>query len=196
MIKLGFFYPGFNCITNYMLNLLKNRFFQRKYLLFFLLVLITILPRFIFLDRVPEAVNNDELHYALNAKSFALTGKDTTGKITPLDILLFKYPGNEMIQAELPYFLEMPSPWVKLSPRVGLIITFPCHALCFCMPWPAGRLAAGWAISAMVLSAMLSPVPLPCQACCVSSWQFYWRQSFLWLLWLLFRAWLSGSAIL
>lgn len=92
-----------------MLNLFKNRFFKGKYLLFILLLVATILPRFLFLNSVPAAINNDEMHYALNAKSFALTGKDTTGKITPLDILLFKYPGGgEMIQAELPYFLEMP----------------------------------------------------------------------------------------
>jgi len=79
----------------------------KKLFLFVLLFVLTILPRFVFLNNVPVAINNDELHYVLNAKSFFVTGKDITGKISPLDVLLFKYPSDEMIQSELPYFLEM-----------------------------------------------------------------------------------------
>jgi 4-amino-4-deoxy-L-arabinose transferase-like glycosyltransferase len=80
----------------------------KKFIFLLLLLVITVVPRFIFLDRVPAAINNDEFHYVLNAKSFFVTGKDITGKINPLDILLFKYPQDESVQAELPYFLEMP----------------------------------------------------------------------------------------
>jgi 4-amino-4-deoxy-L-arabinose transferase-like glycosyltransferase len=79
-----------------------------KKLLFVLLFAIIILPRFVFLNNVPAAINEDELHYTLNTKSFVLTGKDILRKTSPLDILLFKYPAGETIQAELPYFLEMP----------------------------------------------------------------------------------------
>jgi len=81
---------------------------MKKLLLFILLFALTILPRFVFSNNVPAAINDDELHYTLNTKSFFVTGKDITGKISPLDILLFKYPTGETAQAELPYFLEMP----------------------------------------------------------------------------------------
>jgi len=43
----------------------------------------------------------------VNSESFLTTGKDVSGTVSPLDILLFKYPPHESMQAELPYFLEM-----------------------------------------------------------------------------------------
>jgi MFS family permease len=69
---------------------------------------LAIFTRFAFLDRVPNAINVDELHYTIDAKSFFLTGKDVLGEVTPIDVLLFHSPKSEPLQAELQYFLEMP----------------------------------------------------------------------------------------
>lgn len=82
--------------------------FLKKHLFFIILILIAILPRFILLSNVPNAINFDELHYALDAKSFFLTGKDTFGQVAPSDILLFHLPQSGPLQAELQYFLEIP----------------------------------------------------------------------------------------
>jgi 4-amino-4-deoxy-L-arabinose transferase-like glycosyltransferase len=80
----------------------------RNFIFFLLLAVIAIVPRFIFLNQVPVAINQDEIHYALDAKSFFLTGEDTFRQVTPLDILLFNSPKSESLQAELQYFLEIP----------------------------------------------------------------------------------------
>ena len=91
-----------------MMNLLKSNLFLRKNIFFLLLILIAILPRFIFLSNVPNAINQDELHYALDAKSFFLTGKDVLGQTSLVDVLLFNSPKSEPLQAELQYFFEIP----------------------------------------------------------------------------------------
>lgn len=80
----------------------------KKNIFLLLIIFLAILPRFIFLNNVPNAINQDELHYALDAKSFFLTGKDTLGQVSPLDVLLFHSPKTEPLQAELQYFLEIP----------------------------------------------------------------------------------------
>lgn len=64
------------------------------------------LLRTIWINSVPPAVNYDQLYYLINAKSFFLTGKDISQTISLLDILLFKYPPNDLVQAELPFFLS------------------------------------------------------------------------------------------
>lgn len=88
---------------------LLKRFFNLKInFIFFILIALAIIPRFIFLNNVPNAINQDELHYTLDAKSFFLTGKDVLGQVTPLDVLLFHSPRSEPMQAELQYFLEIP----------------------------------------------------------------------------------------
>lgn len=79
----------------------------KKNLFLLFLFFIAIIPRFIFLDRVPAAVNNDELQYAINSQSFMLSGKDTFGTVSPFDVLLFTYPKG-FIQAELSYFVDAP----------------------------------------------------------------------------------------
>ena len=79
----------------------------KKNLLLFFIIILAILPRFVFLDRIPAAANNDELHYAINSQSFFMSGKDTSASVTPIDLLLFKYPKGD-IQAELPYFVDAP----------------------------------------------------------------------------------------
>lgn len=81
--------------------------FKRNFIIL-LLVILAVLPRFIYLNNVPNAINQDELHYVLDAKSFFLTGKDVFGKTSPIDVLLFNFPKSESLQAELPYFLEIP----------------------------------------------------------------------------------------
>src|SRR3990167_6213084 len=91
-----------------MMNLLKSNLFLRKNIFFLLLILIAILPRFIFLSNVPNAINQDELHYDLDAKSFFLTGKDVLGQTSLVDVLLFNSPKSEPLQAELQYFFEIP----------------------------------------------------------------------------------------
>lgn len=80
----------------------------RKYIFLVLLLIISVLPRLIFLDKVPAAINEDELHYVIDAKSFFFTGKDTLGQVTPFDVLLFNSPKSLAMQAELQYFLEIP----------------------------------------------------------------------------------------
>lgn len=76
--------------------------------MFILIIVLAIIPRFIAIDKVPNAINQDELHYTLDAKSFFLTGKDVLGQTSPMDVLLFNFPKSDPLQAELQYFLEIP----------------------------------------------------------------------------------------
>lgn len=71
------------------------------------IILLSVLFRFVYLDRIPAAISGDELHYAITAKAIWLTGRDITGTWNPLSAFLFRYPPNEQ-QAELPYFLHLP----------------------------------------------------------------------------------------
>ena len=79
----------------------------KKNLFLFFLIVLAIIPRFIFLDRVPASVNSDELQYAVNSQSFLFSGKDTSGTVNPIDVLMFRYPAG-FIQAELSYFIDAP----------------------------------------------------------------------------------------
>lgn len=80
---------------------------KKNLLLLAAIIILGSLLRLIWLDKVPHSVNGDELYYLLSAKSFYLTGKDLNGTTTLLDIFLFHYPKGHMVQAELPYILEM-----------------------------------------------------------------------------------------
>src|SRR5258708_28738393 len=80
-----------------------------KKIILFVIILIAAILRFLWLDKIPHSVNGDELHYALSTRAFALTGKDINQTPSPIQILLFHYPPNDFIQAELPYFLLMPT---------------------------------------------------------------------------------------
>ncbi len=60
--------------------------------------------RLLWLDRVPGAINGDELHYLLTIKSVALSGHDFASSWNILPIIFFRYPPGQ-VQAELPYFL-------------------------------------------------------------------------------------------
>lgn len=72
-----------------------------------MILIIGVLLRFVWLDRIPSAIGGDELLYILEAKSIALNGKDLSGTWNPLSVLLFKYPPSEL-QAELPYLINVP----------------------------------------------------------------------------------------
>lgn len=70
-----------------------------------LVILIAVFFRFIWLDKVPNAIGGDEIVYVLNAKASFLTGRDIFGTWSPIKGLLFQYPTGET-QAELPYILD------------------------------------------------------------------------------------------
>ena len=95
----------------------------RAWLPLLLIVVIAFLVRFLFLDSVPIAINNDQLHYILNARSFVLTGTDLSGTINIFEVLLFRYPLNELPQAELPFFLVLP--FVAFFPFSLPVVAFP-----------------------------------------------------------------------
>jgi 4-amino-4-deoxy-L-arabinose transferase-like glycosyltransferase len=71
----------------------------------FLILLIATLLRFIWLDKIPNAVGGDEIVYLITAKASFLTGHDIYGKWSPVNGLLFQYPRGET-QAELPYIID------------------------------------------------------------------------------------------
>ena len=71
------------------------------------IICISLVFRFIYLNRIPAALSGDELHYILTAKSVWLTGHDISGTWNLFSALFFRYPPGEG-QAELPYFLHLP----------------------------------------------------------------------------------------
>src|SRR3990167_4018136 len=77
----------------------------RNYWPVILVILLEISLRFIWLDKIPNAIGGDEIVYILNSKSLFLTGSDIFGTWSPLQGLLFQYPHGET-QAELPYLLN------------------------------------------------------------------------------------------
>lgn len=73
-----------------------------------LIIILAVILRFLWLDRVPGAVGGDELNYILAAKSVALSGTDFGGAWNILPIIFFRYPAG-FPQAELSYFLLYPA---------------------------------------------------------------------------------------
>lgn len=78
--------------------------------------------RFIFLDKIPNAIGGDELVYILTGKSIFLTGKDLTQTWNFLSILVFNYPPGQN-QAEFQYLLY--APFVGLFNSSLLITRIP-----------------------------------------------------------------------
>lgn len=74
------------------------------------IIVIALILRLIWLDKVPTGITGDELDYVLNAKAVFLTGKDITGTWSPFS---FTTPPYEYPKAELPYLI--------LAPLVGLL---------------------------------------------------------------------------
>ena len=91
-------------------------------LILLFIILLAIIPRLLFLSNVPNAITQDELHYALDVKSFQFSGKDVLQQVTPLDVVLFNFPKSEPLQAELPYFLQMPIFFTGGFSMVNLVI--------------------------------------------------------------------------
>ncbi len=81
---------------------------MKKYLPIFAICILAVFMRFAYLDKIPNAVSGDELHYVNTAKAVFLTGRDLTGTWSPWSLLWFRYPPNEH-QAELPYLLHLAS---------------------------------------------------------------------------------------
>jgi 4-amino-4-deoxy-L-arabinose transferase-like glycosyltransferase len=70
--------------------------------------LVAFLIRFIWIDKVPNAIGGDELTYVINSRAMFLTGTDISGTWNPLTGFIFQYPAYTLPQAELPYFLVAP----------------------------------------------------------------------------------------
>jgi len=89
------------------------------------IILLAAFLRFFWLDRIPNAVSGDELTYIFTAKSMFLSGSDITHTWSPLSIFAFRYPPGE-VQAELPYFLLLPTvgafPFSLLAARIPYAI--------------------------------------------------------------------------
>lgn len=77
-----------------------------------LIIALAFILRFLWIDKVPNAVGGDELTYVVNARAMFISGTDISGTWNPLTGFIFKYPAYTLPQAELPYFL--------IAPFVGL----------------------------------------------------------------------------
>lgn len=84
----------------------------RNYLPLLLIIVLAFVLRFIWIDKVPNAVGGDELTYVVNARAMFISGTDISGTWNPLTGFIFQYPAYTLPQAELPYFL--------IAPFVGL----------------------------------------------------------------------------
>ena len=78
----------------------------RHHIVLICIIFLASFLRFIYLDRIPNAISGDELLYAITAKSIYLTGHDISGTWNPLSAFAFQYPPGEH-QAELPYFIHL-----------------------------------------------------------------------------------------
>lgn len=90
-----------------------RKIINRKNFLILLIIALAFLLRFIWIDKVPNAITGDELTYVVNAKAMVISGSDISGTWNPLAGFIFQYPAYTNPQAELPYFL--------LAPFVGLM---------------------------------------------------------------------------
>ena len=79
----------------------------KQYLPLFCIIILAAVFRFVYIDRIPNAIGGDELIYPITAKSVVLTGQDLTGTWNIFRSLVFRYPPNQLA-AELPYFIHIP----------------------------------------------------------------------------------------
>lgn len=111
-----------------------KRTFAKNYIPLIGIVILASLMRFVYLDRIPNAIGGDELVYPITAKSVALTGKDLTGTWNIFQSLIFRYPPNQQA-AELPYFLHLPLsgyfPFSVLAVHLPFAILSVCTVLLF-----------------------------------------------------------------
>lgn len=71
----------------------------------FLIIIIALVLRTLWLDKIPTGITGDELDYVMNAKAVFFTGKDITGSWSPFSLTT---PPNEIPKAELPYLVMAP----------------------------------------------------------------------------------------
>lgn len=76
-----------------------------------IIVIVSGILRFLFLDKFPIGISGDELDYILNAKALAITGTDLSRTWNPF---LLQTPPFEVPKAELPYFLI--APFIGIAP--------------------------------------------------------------------------------
>lgn len=74
-----------------MIKVMKKLFMSEVFYIIFIVVISSVL-RLTYLDRIPTAIGQDEIDYQLTSKSIAISGKDISGTISPIDILQFHYP--------------------------------------------------------------------------------------------------------
>lgn len=78
--------------------------------LFFLISILALFLRLIWLDRVPTAITNDELDYVFDAKAIFLQGRDVSGQWSPFSLTT---PPFQVSKAELPALI--------ISPLIGFL---------------------------------------------------------------------------
>jgi 4-amino-4-deoxy-L-arabinose transferase-like glycosyltransferase len=106
-----------------MIKVMKKLFMSEVFYIIFIVVISSVL-RLTYLDRIPTAIGQDEIDYQLTSKSIAISGKDISGTISPIDILQFHYPPTDSPKAELPYFLNLPVMWITDFSLLSARITF------------------------------------------------------------------------
>lgn len=93
---------------------------KKIFLHIFILIILSSVLRFIWLDRLPIGISGDELDYVLNAKAVAITGSDISGLWSPFSL---STPPYEVPKAELSYLIV--SPFVGLTPLSLFSARFP-----------------------------------------------------------------------
>lgn len=92
-----------------------NNPFRYYYLLILaLIILLGGFLRFVYLDRVPTGISDDELNYVLTAKSVYFTGKTLDGTLSPFSFFSTPYD-PQLSSARVPYML--------MSPFIGFLKT-------------------------------------------------------------------------
>ncbi|HEX8965176.1 MAG TPA: hypothetical protein VF820_01950 [Patescibacteria group bacterium] len=76
-----------------------------------ILIIVSSILRFVFLDRIPIGIGGDELDYVMNAKALVINGSDISKQWNPF---ILKTPPFEVPKAELPYFLV--APYIGIMP--------------------------------------------------------------------------------
>ena len=103
---------------------------MKKYLLYFFILLLAF-ARFIYVDRIPAGMSNDEIECAISAKSYALYARDVSGFGIPLS--LFKTRMDGKISPIAPLVLSLPLKFLSLNQstiRIFYVIVNLLTALC------------------------------------------------------------------
>ncbi len=86
----------------------------------FAIILVSLLFRLLFLDRIPTGINNDELSFIIHAKAVFLTGKDISGIWSPFSLSPVT---GESPKSEIPYLIM--APFIGLLPFSLLLSKLP-----------------------------------------------------------------------